>query len=145
MRSSPWPPIPEPADRWSDAPCVITCRLMPSVFLPMIALGVWRRQAAWGPRCVQLIERLLCDRIVERLRAAQGVLGLQKRYSAARLEAACERALLHDSPHYRTVKSILAGGHDLRLDAVIAADSVPHTGRFARDAASLLAAPPGVQ
>ncbi len=98
-----------------------------------------------GPSCAQLIDRLLSDRIVERLRAAQGVLGLQQRYSAARLEAACERALLHDSPHYRTVKSILAGGHDSRLDAAIAADSVPHTGRFARDAASLFAAPPGVQ
>ncbi|MBK9785970.1 MAG: hypothetical protein IPP59_18325 [Betaproteobacteria bacterium] len=36
-----------------------------------------------------MIERLLSDRIVERLRAAQGVLRLQQTYAASRLEAAC--------------------------------------------------------
>ena len=65
-----------------------------------------------GDACAQLIGQLLSDRISERLRAAQGVLALKDQYGAARLEAACERAIAHDSPHYRTVKTILAGGHD---------------------------------
>ncbi|MGE3773346.1 MAG: IS21 family transposase [Gammaproteobacteria bacterium] len=91
-----------------------------------------------GPACTQLITRLLEDRIVERLRAAQGILRLIKPYGPARLELACERALAHDSPHYRTVKTILAGGHD--QTPLPAHD---HTGtylakpRFARDAETL--------
>ena len=94
-----------------------------------------------------MVERLLADRIVERLRAAQGVLRLQKAYSAVRLEAACARALAHESPFYRTVKTILAGGHDLHADAWAATAPAPspHSGRFARNAASLFAAPTTVQ
>jgi hypothetical protein len=56
------------------------------------------------------------------------------------LEAACQRALAHASPAYRTVKSILIGGFDrLPLDAP-ARDSTNVYGsnaRFARDAATL--------
>lgn len=70
------------------------------------------RAAEVGPRCAELVGRLLADRIAERLRAAQALLGLAERYGAPRLEAACTRALLHDSPHYRTVKTILATGAD---------------------------------
>jgi transposase len=103
------------------------------------------RATAIGPACAELIDRLLADRIVERLRAAQNVLRLAKSYPAARLEAACARALAHDSPFYRTVKTILAGGHDLRAPASIATTSTPHSGRFARDAASLFTAPATVQ
>ena len=92
--------------------------------LPPDARTFFAHDRAWcleqagrvGPACAELIARLLADRIVERLRAAQGVLRLQKSYAPARLEAACARALAHESPHYRTVKTILAGGHDLRRD-----------------------------
>ena len=103
------------------------------------------RAAGVGPSCAELIERLLSDRIVERLRAAQNVLRLAKSYPAARLEAACARALAHDSPFYRTVKTILAGGHDLGVTPAVTAPNRPHSGRFARDAASLFAAPATVQ
>lgn len=96
-----------------------------------------------GPACSALIGQLLEDRIVERLRAAQGVLRLAESYSARRLEAACTRALAHGSPFYRTVKTILAGGHDLAaMDTV--APAATHSGRFARDAASLFAAPKSI-
>ncbi len=101
--------------------------------------------ATIGPACAKLIERLLADRIVERLRAAQNVLRLAKSYPAARLEAACARALAHESPFYRTVKTILAGGHDLDPALVAAATTQAHSGRFARDAASLFTAPATVQ
>lgn len=103
------------------------------------------RANAIGPACAELIDRLLADRIVERLRAAQNVLRLAKSYPAVRLEAACARALAHDSPFYRTVKTILAGGHDLQAVPSAIPDGNTHSGRFARDAASLFAAPATVQ
>lgn len=104
-----------------------------------------QQAGAIGPACAELINALLADRIVERLRAAQAVLALKKQYPPARLEAACARALAHDSPFYRTVKTILAGGHDLRADAPIQTTATAHSGRFARDAASLFAAPETLQ
>ena len=81
--------------------------------------------------------RLLTDHIAERLRAAQGVISLGKRYGAARLEAACARALAHDSPHYRTVKTILSTGADqLPLDEPQTPKAYA-SARFARSAAQL--------
>ena len=41
-----------------------------------------------GPSCTELIGRLLADRVIERLRAAQGVLRLEKQYSGTRGEVA---------------------------------------------------------
>jgi transposase len=122
-------------------------RLTQTEHLPPAARQFFERDRRWcatqaravGPQCAALIERLLGDRVAERLRAAQGVLAMAPRYGAARLEAACERALAHDSPHYRTVKTILASGADRQplLD--------PHTpaaygrARFTRSAADLFA------
>jgi len=74
-----------------------------------------------------------------------GVLHLQKSYPATRLDAACARALAHESPFYRTVKTILAGGHALLVAQATLPVVTPHSGRFARDAASLFAAPPTLQ
>ena len=45
-------------------------------------------------------------------RACLGVMGLEKRYGAERLEAACQRALEISSPSYKSVKSILQSGLD---------------------------------
>lgn len=119
--------------------------------LPPDAARFFAHDRAWcqdqaeriGTACLELIETLLGDRIAERLRAAQGVIRLSEKYGAARLEAACRRALDHGSPHYRTVKTILAGGHD-QWPTPPAPDmsSKPHGGRFARDAASLFQDPP---
>ncbi len=94
-----------------------------------------------GPRCVELIETLLSDRISERLRAAQGVLQLGSRFGRERLEAACARALDHGSPHYRTVKTILATGADQQ--PAIAADTPAayRSARFVRSAAELFDPP----
>ena len=66
-----------------------------------------------------LIEALLTDRVVERLRAAQGVLRFAERYGAERLEGACARALAHDNVQYRTVKTILARGLDREALVVV--------------------------
>jgi hypothetical protein len=93
-----------------------------------------------GPSCTELIAQLLGDRIVERLRGAQGTLRLADTYGAKRLEAACTRALAHASPHYRTVKGILVGGHDLQPISGTGTDTgfvYGRRARFHRDAQSL--------
>jgi len=119
--------------------------------LPPEARHFFERDRHWcaaqaqavGPRCAELVERLLGDRVAERLRAAQGVLAMAKRYGAPRLEAACERALAHDSAHYRTVKTILASGADLQ--PLVQPHTPPSYGRtrFTRSAADLFGAEPG--
>lgn len=117
--------------------------------LPPEAQAYFGRDRAWcaqqaqrvGPNCLALIEWLLSDRVLERLRAAQGVLGMLKRYGQPRLEAACARALAHDSPYYRTVKTILATGADLQLDAAPQTPSGYANTRFTRAAAELFPNP----
>lgn len=97
-----------------------------------------------GPACTELIDTLLSDRILERLRAAQGVLRLAEQFDPQRLETACARALAHASPHYRTVKTILARGFDLKAE-LQARPGERVTGtyaaqaRFVRDAGTLFA------
>jgi transposase len=96
-----------------------------------------------GGACTQFIERLLSDRIVERLRAAQSTLRLAERYGAARLEAACRRALAHDSLFYRTVKTILAGGFDQQpLAGEESCAPYARGARFVRDAEDLFGVVP---
>jgi transposase len=116
--------------------------------LPPDARAFFARDRHWclrqaevvGPRCRELIDTLLGDRIVERLRAAQGVISLGPRYGNARLEAACARALAHDSAHYRTVKSILVTGADAEPPLKPQTPAVYTKARFARSAASLFSA-----
>jgi len=65
-----------------------------------------------GPNCHQLIRGLFSHRVLDNLRAAQGVIGLGKKYGPARLEAACSRALFFGYVKYRAVKTILNQGLD---------------------------------
>jgi transposase len=67
---------------------------------------------AVGPACLALIEALFAHKVLDHLRAAQGVLRLAEGFGRNRLEAACARALRFDSPRYRTVKKILKDGLD---------------------------------
>lgn len=95
-----------------------------------------------GDACHALIERLFADRVLDNLRAAQGVVGLKDGYGAERLEAACRRALAFDNPRYRTVKTILNQGLDqIPLDGDEPAAELPRAyagqGRFMRDTARL--------
>jgi transposase len=117
--------------------------------LPPEAQAFFGRDRAWctaqaeriGPSCKALIAQLLSDHILERLRAAQGVLALLKPYGRDRLEAACARALAHDSPYYRTVKTILSTGADLRADTPPATPAGYGRTRFTRAAAELFPHP----
>jgi hypothetical protein len=122
-------------------------RMTVTAHLPPEAQAFFARDRRWcearaaeiGPATTELITWLLTDRIVERLRAAQGVLRLAETYSPARVEAACVRALAHASPFFRTVKTILKGGYDAHpLSGAATTHSAYATGaRFARDAGQL--------
>ncbi|WP_405608791.1 IS21 family transposase [Streptomyces sp. NBC_01508] len=63
-----------------------------------------------GDDCREVVDQLLEVNALYRLRAAQGVLGLRKKYGDSRLEAACARAIAAGDPSYRTVKGILIAG-----------------------------------
>ena len=91
-----------------------------------------------GPGCHRLIRRLFSHKVLDNLRAAQGVISLGKKFGTARLEAACIRALHYDNVKYRTVKSILNQGLDqtpLREHTNVIPLASPYTGsaRFLRN------------
>lgn len=92
-----------------------------------------------GSACRELVTHLLADRIVERLRAAQGVIRLADKYGPERLERACRRALDHASPYYRTVKTLLAARPELLEGSSSIDGRVVYLteARFARSARSL--------
>ena len=75
---------------------------------------VWCREQAEGVgvHCLRLIEVLFADRVLDRLRAAQGIIGLGKTYGKERLNLACRRALHFSSCTYQSVKQILKQGLD---------------------------------
>lgn len=65
-----------------------------------------------GPFCLELIEDLFADRVLEKLRPAQGIIRLKDTYGAKRLEMACQRALAYGTTTYKSVKAILKKGLD---------------------------------
>lgn len=94
-----------------------------------------------GVHCLALVEQLFGDRVLENRRAVQGILALAKTYGVVRLEAACQRALSHDCPRYRTVKTILAKGldqHDTEATEPPAGTTYTRGGRFCRDTHTLM-------
>ncbi len=116
--------------------------------VPPEALAYQMRDPQWclkkarslGPATHELIERLFAHRVLDNLRAAQGVIRLAQRFGPERLEAACRRALRFDDPRYRTVKTILHKGLDQEPDPAdppALADAYTGGGRFCRDASQL--------
>jgi len=102
-----------------------------------------REQAAQiGPKAAELIGKLLEEKPVDRLRTAQGILSLVKRYTPARMEAACRRALVFNIATYRCIKTILEKGLEgepLPPEAVAEQGPVPKTAQFARSAREIAA------
>lgn len=96
-----------------------------------------------GPSCHEFVTKLLGDRILDRLAAAQGVLRFADKYGVKRLEAACARALDHDKVEYSAVKKILEKGLDqapkLSDDSGQLHFKFLEPPRFARDIGRLLA------
>jgi transposase len=94
-----------------------------------------------GSACAALVEVLFADRVLDNLRAAQGIVRLAKTYGAQRLETACARALSFGNPRYRTVKTILAKGLDQQAEQHsfdTLAETYTRGGRFCRDTKSML-------
>lgn len=58
------------------------------------------------------MRQLLGNQVLERLGARRGLLALERKYGAVRLEAACDRALQHDLISYTGVRRILEKGLD---------------------------------
>lgn len=65
-----------------------------------------------GPATHQTVGHILADQVLDPLPKTKRLLALAKTYDAARLEAACARALAYDDPAYLTVKRILKQGLD---------------------------------
>ncbi len=114
--------------------------------LPPEAVAYLMRDPQWclaqartiGPSCQALVEALFAHRVLDNLRAAQGVIRLAAKFGASRLEAACARALAFADPRYRTVKTILEQGLDqeppaLPQDTDPLADAYTGKGRFTRN------------
>jgi hypothetical protein len=125
--------------------------------LPPEAVAYLMRDPTWcrtqaetiGPACHALIERLFSHRVLDNLKAAQGVLRLVKLFGVDRLEQACARALEFDDARYRTVKTILERGletchvprslHEKRnVKADLLSPVYTGQGRFSRDTRTIL-------
>jgi transposase len=119
--------------------------------LPPNAIAYCMHDARWcleqatkiGTHCHHVIQHLLNHSVVDYLRAAQGIIGLQKSYGDVRVDAACKRALAFQSPYYQTIKSILKKGLEYApLPEQEAFDALTETytgkGRFCRDTSTLL-------
>ena len=60
-----------------------------------------------GESTYLLVDRLLTEKPLDKLRTAQGILRLEHKYGKQRLEAACKRALFYGDVKYGTVSNIL--------------------------------------
>jgi transposase len=78
--------------------------------------------ARLGEAPSQVVETLLGDRPLYRLRSVQAILRLEESVGAERLEAACARALYFDDPGYRRIKAIL----NAALDREPLPEKAPH-------------------
>jgi hypothetical protein len=76
-------------------------------FLARTEASCHAKAAGIGPCTASAIASLLADRTVRRLNEAWAIVGLTRRHGEARLERACERALLFDSVRLSSIKRIL--------------------------------------
>jgi transposase len=96
-----------------------------AAFMSTTRESIKRWALSIGPSVGKVVEAILNHKSVDGLRPARGVIGLKKKYGEARLEAACRRALIYDTPEYMSVKSILLKG----LDKLDIDEPVDHTGQ----------------
>jgi hypothetical protein len=95
--------------------------------------------AGIGPATAQVVEQLLEDRPLDRLRSVQAILRLDESVGRLRLEAACARALYFGDVRYRRIKEILNAALD--REPLPVAEPAPAAGphRFARSSAEFFA------
>ncbi len=97
-----------------------------------------------GPATSHLIENLLGERPLDRLRAVQAILRLQETVGSQRLEAACARALYFGEVSYRRIKGILNAALDREPLPEAAPPPVQPSFVFARPATEFFVATPEV-
>ena len=85
-----------------------------------------------GPATTQVVETLLGERPLDRLRAVQGILRMEETVGSQRLEAACARALHFGNVHYRGIKGILNAALDREPLPETAPPTPPRQFAFAR-------------
>ncbi len=89
-----------------------------------------------GPSVFEVVDTMLAEKPVDRLRAAQGILSLVEKYGAQRVNAACRRTLICGAPSRRAIAEILKRGlenHPLPPE-VTETGPVPKTAVYARSA-----------
>ena len=89
-----------------------------------------------GPATTQVVQELLADPILDRLATAGRLVHLANPYGAARLEAACDKALTFGDGHYKTIKSILKQGSEAQVASIPV--TLPPATTFARTPAELV-------
>ena len=72
-----------------------------------------------GSAASEIVETLLADTVLDKMRTAGSLVRLAQRYSPQRVEAACARALRFCDPSYTTVKRILHQGLDKAEEAPV--------------------------
>ena len=97
-----------------------------------------------GPSTVQVVETLLSERPLDRLRAVQGILRLEETVGRQRLEAACARALFYGDVRYRRIRDILNAALDREPLPEAPAATTPSRFAFARSATEFFASVPEV-
>ncbi len=97
-----------------------------------------------GPSTVQVVETLLGERPLDRLRAVQGILRLEETVGRQRLEAACARALYFGDLRYRRIRDILNAALDRDPLPEVPAATEQLTFAFARSATEFFASVPEV-
>jgi transposase len=90
-----------------------------------------------GVATQQVVQQLLDERPLDRLRTVRKVLRLAETYTPGRLEQACARALRFDTASYRSIKQILHKG--LEVDAPSASPPPASALLFVRTTQELLA------
>lgn len=88
-----------------------------------------------GPATHSVVETLLNERPLDRLRAVQAILRLEDSVGPQRLEAACARAAYYGDIRYRRIKEILNAALDREPLPNAAPATRPATFAFARSAA----------
>jgi transposase len=98
-----------------------------------------------GPAARQVVELLLSDRPLDRLRSVQAILRLEESVGPQRLEAACARAVYYGDVNYRRIKGILNAALDREPlpDRLPLSPSQSHT--FARSGAEFFSSPAEVK
>jgi transposase len=99
------------------------------------------RASRIGPATREVVDQLLAERPLDRLRSVQGILRREGVEGAKRLEAACARALCYGPVSYRRIKEILSAGLDFEPLPEREVVSVPERFAFAREVAELFSLP----